>query len=378
MAKRIQKELSEDRKIASIEQWATSLKMDPKETSAILTEKYGPYAYDVMQMAMMKPSVLMSRVGASATNSKEAVEYMIKHILTPEELAKVIGKDAKTVQTELEAYHASHPRKEETQEERALREQQEEFNEQFNQRITEQGGKTVDPAKIDISKMTLDDYAKFCPPNEKPAKNFETLCDEAYIDFSKGEGKYNKIYLDCNGNPTIGVGHLIMPRNALGNASAEKAYRERFMSLPLKGLTPQQKEAQFNQILKCMKSGKAPSYGFQTTKIPGAGRNIKSPEFGQLDENGIREVFNQDFKHLYDKTKSVAKEIDQYPLSLQLAVIHMTFARGNANNLKTVDTSNLNSVFRVVNTSRKNASHGEKVTITEAGDTIRTAEKTIA
>lgn len=62
MSRNVKKALTEDAKIARIETWATSLGLDPKETSTVLIEKYGPYAYDIMYAAMMKPSVLMNAV----------------------------------------------------------------------------------------------------------------------------------------------------------------------------------------------------------------------------------------------------------------------------------------------------------------------------
>ena len=69
-----------------------------------------------------------------------------------------------------------------------------------------------------------------------PARDYPTLQDAAYQDFSQNgsEGKTHRIYLDCLGNPTVGVGHLIMPKKGLGNKKTEEVYRQKYLSLDLK------------------------------------------------------------------------------------------------------------------------------------------------
>ena len=75
MRKNLKKQLSDDAKIARVETWALKLGLDPKDTSAALTEKYGPYAYDVMCAVMMKPVVAAKQAGGQVKNSKEAAAY---------------------------------------------------------------------------------------------------------------------------------------------------------------------------------------------------------------------------------------------------------------------------------------------------------------
>lgn len=183
-----------------------------------------------------------------------------------------------------------------------------------------------------------------------PASNYKELETAAYKNFGQIEGKYSKLYLDCAGNPTIGVGHLVVPMSGINNKETVKAYKEKYLALPLKDnngkpLTAEQKAIQFDFIVeqtrllkttmntKKLSVSKALAYTqFKAESIPGAGYYIKAPQItsAQLDENGIRQVFNGDFKTCYDGSKRYVRNFDSYPLPVQLAVAHTTFNKGNA------------------------------------------------
>lgn len=377
MSKGLKKQLSDDVKIARVEIWASKLGMDPKETSAALMEKYGPYAYDVMCAAMMKPVVAVKQVGGQVRNSKEAAAYFIDQDISVESLAKVLGKDAQTMETEIAAYREAHPKAEETAEQREIRERQEQFNSHFNEEMNrhhEVEGKAVDPEKVDISKMTLEDYAKYCRPEDKPAANYEELVEKAYEDFGKGEGLLKDLYLDAKGYPTIGNGHLVLHRDALNNPKMLNNYREAFVQMPLLGangkpLTEAQKKVQFAQIELAMRKG--------TFKTSGGCPNIVlSPATGKLNDEGVKDIFKQDFRYTYKKAKEVVPNIDKMPLPVQLAVLHSTFAYGNAKNLRTVDVNSPAEVMDRVDKlrNRKGTSKGERRTIEQGNDSIRIAQ----
>lgn len=159
-----------------------------------------------------------------------------------------------------------------------------------------------------------------------PAKDYKTLQDAAYQDFSQNgnEGKTHRIYLDASGNPTVGVGHLIMPRKGLGNEKTEEAYRQKYLALDLRDangnvLSDDEKNAQFSSILQAMKKK-----SFTTSK--GVPAYITSPALGKLSESGVKSAFNQDYDYWYNRVKTKFPDLDSYPLSLQLSLTHCGFA----------------------------------------------------
>ena len=159
-----------------------------------------------------------------------------------------------------------------------------------------------------------------------PAKDYKTLQDAAYQDFSQNgsEGKTHAIYLDCLGNPTVGVGHLIMPKNGLGDKKKEEAYRQKYMALDLldsrgKPLSNEEKYSQFSSILQAMKTK-----GFKTTgKSP---CYISYPAVGKLSEAGVKQSFCSDYDYWYSRVKKKFPDLESYPLSLQLSLTHCGFA----------------------------------------------------
>lgn len=377
MAKGIKKQLSDDAKIARVETWALKLGLDPKDTSAALTEKYGPYAYNIMEAAMMKPAVTVKNAGGQARSSKEAAQYFIKNRVSAEDMAKAFGTDAQTIEAEIAAYREANPKAEETSEQKEMRERQEQFNSHFNDEMNRAGNtqeKAVDPTKADISQMTLDDYAKYCRPEDKPAANYDELVDKAYEDFGKGEGVIPCLYLDAKGYPTMGNGHLVLHPDVLDDPKRLAAYRDMYVNTPLIGaggkpLNAEQKRVQFSQIERAMRNN-----SFKTSG--GCPNKVLIPMTGKLNEAGIKHIFKQDFKYAYNTTKKVVPNLDKMPLPVQLAALHTTFAFGNANRLKKVDVNSPAAVMERVDElrNRKGTSIGELNTIKYANDSIKVAQ----
>lgn len=377
MVKSVREEISNDAKNARIAQWALTLNMDPERTSAVLTDKYGPYAYDIMESAMTRPSALMGQVGGDASDSKEAAEYFIKHIVSHENLANAFGTDAQTIAANIAAYQAEHPQAEETPEQIEIRERQERFNQHFNEEMNRRNNEaevTVDPAQIDISQMTLDDYATYCNPEDRPAANYDDLVEKAYEDFGKGEGIVKGLYLDSLGYPTIGNGHLVLHPDYLRDPNRLAAARNAYIDIPLIGadgrpLSKEQKRLQFTQITLAMKNN-----SFRTSG--GCPNYVLSPATGKLNDDGTKYIFKQDFKYAYNQTKRVVANIDKMPLPVQLATLHCTFAYGNARRLAKADVNNPASVMAQVDKlrNRKGTSFGERATIRLGNDSIQAAQ----
>ena len=189
--------------------------------------------------------------------------------------------------------------------------------------------KTREILKADANTIKNNIDASYC----LPAKDYTTLQDAAYQDFSQNgsEGKTHRIYLDSKGNPTVGVGHLIMPKKGLNNKKTEETYRQKYLKLDLRDskgnpLSNEEKISQFNSILAAMKNK-----NFKTSG--GCPNYINSPAVGKLSEAGVKQSFCSDYDYWYSRVKNKFPDLDNYPLSLQLSLTHCGFA-GALNKVK--------------------------------------------
>ncbi len=180
--------------------------------------------------------------------------------------------------------------------------------------------------KMKKDRSNADDSKDFDMSYCLPAKDYKTLQDAAYQDFSQNgsEGKTHGIYLDCLGNPTVGVGHLIMPKKGLGKKQTEEVYRQKYLALDLRdvngnALSAEEKNKQFSDILQAMKTK-----SFTTSK--GVPAYINGPMLGKLSESGVKSAFNQDYDYWFNRVKTKFPDLDSYPLSLQLSLTHCGFA----------------------------------------------------
>lgn len=368
------KQAADEKRNILAEKKLSSLGFNGEEVMKKLTEKYGDLAEDIVNRSLTHPTIMMSQIGESPTSSKKTIEHYASSEVAPEKLAKALGKDLKTIE-------AAIPQKAPVQQEP----QEIDKNTQFNQGQgplimadkPKEDNKYVQwgAAKdVEIGQMKLEDYGRYVKPEDRPLSDYKTLRKEAYKDFIAGEGKHNKMYLDYRGNPTIGVGHLIMPVKELGNAEVTERYKKAYQALPMQDkngqpLSAEAKGAQFDQLIAAMKNK-----SFQTKAIGGGGEIILNPEMGKLSDAGVEQAFNQDFDYWYKQTKNEIPYIDHCPKSLQLATIHTSFA-GRLGAIKEAEDpmSLIEAVSRT--RDRRGTSQGERQTIKAANDSIKEARR---
>ena len=337
-----------------------------KEDITKLLQKYNVYAYDIVIAALMNPSQLTDNKEKKFHYSNQAIHYFALHDLSFEKISEITKHSLSEIKATLEKIEP----KEETG--------------YTPLETTPAPFQTPTPNEF-IQKMTLEDYLKHLKPEDKPAPNYQALEDAAWEDFGIGEGLIPDLYFDYLGHATIGNGHLVLHKDHLYNEKKLTAYKKSYIKLPLidkdnKELTIEEKENQFEILLENMRHG-----SFLTEHIPYAGRRIKSPEFGKLNEAGMRQVFNEDFKFHYDRVKydrynkrMMFPNFEKFPLPVQLEVLHTLYAgqisalykktKGNNNNLAVIHQA-------VFDTRTPIASYGEKNTIQKAGKCLEYAEQ---
>ncbi len=95
--------LSEDAQKARMEKWAAQVGL-PKSTAQTMLDKYGPYAYQMMQDAMAKPMIVKQKTSGNFRSSSGCIKYFVNNTLSEAEIAKVVGTSANSVTKELSNY----------------------------------------------------------------------------------------------------------------------------------------------------------------------------------------------------------------------------------------------------------------------------------
>lgn len=192
-----------------------------------------------------------------------------------------------------------------------------------------------------ISDIPLEELSQYLPPEYKPATTLEEMADRSYDDFRKSEGCYKQMYICPTGNPTIGIGHLVVAKGDIGDANKVKWWRDKYKKLGLvdekgKPLTEAQKVQEFNALVSAMKRG----------AVVKKGNIIISPKLSTLPQEEIDKVYRDDFKIHYDKIVAKGFPIYKYPLPIQTSMVHLSFWRGNPSKLVSniKDMNNLESV----------------------------------
>ncbi len=402
------KTLSDDAKNARMEAWAAKLGLSKTQLKEF-QYKYGPYAYTIMQKAMTHPTDLMKAIGEGYKNSKAAILHFVDKDISSDKIAKIVGErsalkvdnaiakakidDARREADEINSGKRDLAAAKKKEEQKKAEEKQSRLTAKADKKkeekkapakeqkkkkddvptIQEQlGMPSVSGTTITVDKVTL---------STDPAKGYKDLETQAYQNFAKYEAKYTNFYLDCNLNPTIGVGHLVLPYSNLDS----EHYHKKFLDLPLTKkvggkdvpMTQAEKEIQYRFLrdeLKKVKELRRKGYSKEQAlaqtrlgadRIPGAGWNLTSQQMtkGYLNENGMRETFNSDFKSIYNETKRNVKSIDTYPLPVQMATLHTVFNRGNSGRF-----ANTKTMAQVV--SKVNAGNEIKKDTVDAARTL--------
>ena len=359
------------KQLNDIKSWAKSIKLNPDKTAAQLVEKYGPFAYNVMEKCMKEPSTVMRNMGEKSLGSSEkVVDYFLKQNIDTAKLSKALNTKESEIKKKLPS-----ARKDNFD---ARVEQRKSDNNTKQQQTTQNKQSPVKGKKVSEFTVTM---------SSEPAKNYTDLANQAYKNFSQIEEKHNDIYLDCFGHPTTGVGHLIFNINDVNNPEQMKKWKDRFletcnypnMSKAEQGkvfdnLANELKKAKkYQKLHKCDLDKALAQTTLKAENIKGAGWNLKSPAISKakLTEKGVQETFNCDFKEWYDRVKKAVPNIDGHPLPVQLSTIHTAFA-GQYKVLTSRKCKTLRGLVEVVSQAR----NPMKVPACE-GDTINAARKCV-
>lgn len=315
---------------------------------------------------MLMGEYVMSTTGESVISDDEKIEARARE----KKFENKVDANKKA-----SSEYSSEEQKRMREEARELTEQhrlQKEINEQIKRELEEKlNAKEIERrAGKKISDIPLDELVLYLPEEERPAKTFDELIEKAYKDFVKSEGNRSRTYICPAGEPTIGIGHLILARRDLGNVKQVNAWREKYKKLPLvddngKPLTDAQKVREFNSLVTAMRNG---SYRC-------SGQTIIHPKLSKLTQKGIDEVFRRDFKHHYDQIVDAGFPIHKYPLSVQISMVHLSFWRGNPGRLKSniTDMNNLENVANGTNKALKKANDAMRKTAENGVDSVKIA-----
>lgn len=179
--------------------------------------------------------------------------------------------------------------------------------------------------------------------NIEPCKTKEEFFEYAFDEFVNIEGKGKpgrpgEVYIDSEGHPTIGVGHLVVKKGyVLGEHKKDKktgrtkyyppepdkvkAYRKKFIELPLldnkgKPLSDEEKGSKYDLMISMMK----------TKKRGLTNREIASLNMGHLDEKGMHQVFEKDLEYSTNRAiKDHPEDFWNMSRSAQASLVHMYF-----------------------------------------------------
>jgi hypothetical protein len=335
-----------------------------KEDIDKIIKKYDVYAYDMVISALLNPKQLKDKNGTNFCYSNQAIHYFANHDLSDDEIAKITNSPASEIKDNHPIPKTNAP-----------------YTPISSAPVSFQ---TPTPNEL-VKQMTIDDYRMYCKPEDKPAPTYQALEEAAWNDFGKGEGLIEDLYLDHLGHATIGNGHLVLHKDHLYDKKKLAAYKKSYIELPLinkkgKALSTEEKENQFEVLLNNMRQRT-----LKRKRIPYAGSRIIFPEFGQLNEAGMRQVFNDDFKFHYSRIKYdpynkrvMFPNFEHFLLPVQLEILHTLYA-GQISALykrTTGHNNNLALIHQAVSDTRMPiASYGEKQTIKKAGLSLRHAEQ---
>jgi GH24 family phage-related lysozyme (muramidase) len=131
------------------------------------------------------------------------------------------------------------------------------------------------------------------------------------------EGKLNHLYLDSLGKVTVGIGHLIPNRSAIGPIPMFKTKN----GVATQAASAQEKMDEYDKIAKLSKGYKASWYGKHTTLV------MKEADIKNLLEKHIAS-FYKELTTIYQKTKGYPDDFDTLPKNVQIGLFDMIFNLG--------------------------------------------------
>lgn len=131
------------------------------------------------------------------------------------------------------------------------------------------------------------------------------------------EGRYDHMYLDSKSKVTIGVGHLITNKNAVGTLTLYTVKNK----LPSTLATLKQKQDEYDAIVKQKKNYKASWYKQHTSLV------MKDADINTQRNKHVT-TFYSELLGMYTKAKGFATGFDDMPESVQKALFDMIFNLG--------------------------------------------------
>lgn len=131
------------------------------------------------------------------------------------------------------------------------------------------------------------------------------------------EGRYNHMYLDTKSKVTVGVGHLIANKAAVGSV---KMYTVK-NKVPSTLATLKQKQDEYDNIAKQKKNYKASWYKQHTSLV------MKDADMNAQRKKHIT-TFYSELNGMYKKANGYKDNFDNFPDSVQKALFDMIFNLG--------------------------------------------------
>ncbi len=142
---------------------------------------------------------------------------------------------------------------------------------------------------------------------------------QLYKNLENYEGRFNHLYLDTKGKVTVGVGHLVMNKTAMGSLVFYKLKN----NLPVQMATLQEKQAEYDAIAKLPWGQR---YGAATFKKH-ASMIMKDTDIDKLVDKHI-DSFYKELSKTYSKANGYTDDFDNLHKNVQLALFDLIFNLG--------------------------------------------------
>lgn len=133
------------------------------------------------------------------------------------------------------------------------------------------------------------------------------------------EGKFNHLYLDTKGKVTVGVGHLVLSRNAVSSIPLYNTKN----NMPSQPATLQQKQVEYDSVAKLPWGQRYGAFSFKkhTSLV------MKDSDIELLLNKHI-DSFYKELVVIYTKTNGYTENFDSFHKNIQLALFDMIFNLG--------------------------------------------------